>query len=187
MELLKKLIYKYKVFVKYCIVGGTAAVVDFGVLFILTELFLGVEYYLVSATISFILSALTNYALNRRWTFRSSGKKRKQIPIFFAVATMGLLINNSIMYVGMEKLLLKNIQYGYLVAKVIATGLVLIWNFLGNKYITFASSDVIPEFFQRKNIRNLLNKDERFLPPWRDGNDTGAMEQNNKYENNSSG
>jgi putative flippase GtrA len=137
METIKKLIYKYKIFVKYCIVGGTAAVVDFGVLFILTELFLGVEYYLVSATISFVLSAFTNYFLNRSWTFRSNGKKRKQIPIFFAVATMGLFINNSIMFVGMEKFLLKNLHYGYLLAKVIATGLVLIWNFLGNKYITF--------------------------------------------------
>ena len=137
METIKKLIYKYKLFVKYCIVGGTAAVVDFGVLFVLTELFLGVESYLTSATISFILSAFTNYFLNRSWTFRSNGKKRKQIPIFFAVATMGLFINNSIMFVGMEKFLLKNLQYGYLLAKVIATGLVLIWNFLGNKYITF--------------------------------------------------
>jgi putative flippase GtrA len=137
MELLKKLIYKYKIFVKYCIVGGTAAVVDFGILFILTELFLGVEYYLVSATISFVLSALTNYALNRRWTFRSTGKKRKQIPIFFTVATMGLFINNFIMFVGMEKFLLKDLQYGYLLAKIFATGLVLIWNFLGNRYITF--------------------------------------------------
>ena len=135
MELFKKLIYKYKIFVKYCIVGGTAAIVDFGVLFILTELF-GV-YYLYSATVSFILAALTNYSLNRRWTFRSSGKKRKQVPIFFAIATMGLLINNSIMFVGVEKFLLKDLHYGYLLAKVVATGLVLIWNFLGNKYITF--------------------------------------------------
>ena len=137
MELIKKLIYRYKIFVKYCIVGGTAAVVDFGILFGLTEFFLGIQYYLVSATISFVFSALTNYTLNRRWTFRSDGKKRRQIPIFFTVATMGLLINNFIMFLGMEGLLLKNIQYGYLLAKVIATGLVLIWNFLGNKYITF--------------------------------------------------
>jgi putative flippase GtrA len=137
MDSIKKLIYKYKLFVKYCIVGGTGAVVDFGILFILTELFLGLEYYLLSATVSFILSALTNYFLNRSWTFRSNGKKRKQIPIFFAVATMGLLINNSIMFMGMEKFLLKDLHYGYLLAKIIATGLVLIWNFLGNKYITF--------------------------------------------------
>lgn len=130
MEFLVKLAYRYKIFVKYCIVGGTAAIVDFGLLFGLTEFF-GV-YYLYSATVSFVLSALTNYTLNRRWTFRSDGKKRRQIPIFFAVATMGLAINNSIMYVGVEKLGL-----WYMLAKVLATGIVLIWNFLGNRYITF--------------------------------------------------
>lgn len=137
MDSFKKIIYKYKLFIKYCIVGGTAAVVDFGVIFILIELVFGVEYYLVSATISFVLSASTNYVLNRVWTFRSKGKKRKQIPIFFVIATIGLFVNNFIMFVGMEKMFLKNIKYGYLLAKVFATGLVLIWNFLGNKYITF--------------------------------------------------
>ena len=108
MEAIKNLIYKYKLFIKYCIVGGTAAVVDFGILFILTDFFS--VYYLTSATASFIVSALVNYSLNRSWTFQSNG----------------------IMYTGVE-------FFGlwYILAKVIATGVVLIWNFLGNKYFTF--------------------------------------------------
>ncbi|MBT4277472.1 GtrA family protein [Candidatus Falkowbacteria bacterium] len=130
MEAIKNLIYKYKLFIKYCIVGGTAAVVDFGILFILTDFFS--VYYLTSATASFIVSALVNYSLNRSWTFQSNGKKRKQLPIFFTIATLGLIINNGIMYTGVE-------FFGlwYILAKVIATGVVLIWNFLGNKYFTF--------------------------------------------------
>ncbi|MEA2089051.1 MAG: GtrA family protein [Patescibacteria group bacterium] len=125
-----KLIYKNKLFVKYCVVGGTAAAVDFSILFILTD-FLNV-YYLISATISFIVSALTNYSLNRSWTFRSNGKKRKQLPIFFTIATIGLILNNSIMYFSVEVL-----AVWYIWAKVVATGIVLIWNFIGNKYLTF--------------------------------------------------
>lgn len=131
MELILKLIYKNKLFIKYCIVGGTAAVVDFGILAILKEVFN--VHYLVAATLSFILAALTNYSLNRRWTFRSDGQKRRQIPIFFTVATLGLLLNNGMMYIGVEFLAL-----WYIWAKVIATGVVLMWNFLGNKYFTFA-------------------------------------------------
>lgn len=130
MRFILNLIYKNKLFVKYCIVGGTAAVVDFSILFVLTD-FLNV-YYLISATISFIVSALTNYALNRGWTFCSNGKKRRQLPIFFTIATIGLVLNNSIMYFSVEVLAL-----WYIWAKVIATGIVLMWNFLGNKYFTF--------------------------------------------------
>lgn len=131
MDFVLKLIYKNKLFIKYCIVGGTAAVVDFGILAILKEVFN--VHYLVAATLSFILAALTNYSLNRRWTFRSDGQKRRQIPIFFTVATLGLLLNNGMMYIGVEFLAL-----WYIWAKVIATGVVLMWNFLGNKYFTFA-------------------------------------------------
>ena len=130
MESIKNLIYKYKLFIKYCIVGGTAAVVDFGILFILTDFFS--VHYLTSATVSFIVSALVNYSLNRSWTFRSNGKNRKQLPNFFTIATMGLVLNNGMMYTGVE-------FFGlwYILAKVIATGVVVIWNFFGNKYITF--------------------------------------------------
>ena len=130
MQLIKKLIYRHKLFVKYSIVGGIAAVVDFSILFILTD-FLNV-YYLISATISFIISALTNYFLNRKWTFRSNDKKRKQLPVFFTITSIGLVLNNSIMFFLVERLFL-----WYIWAKVIATAVVLIWNFLGNKYLTF--------------------------------------------------
>ncbi len=135
MQFIKKLIYRYRLFVKYCIAGGTAAVVDFSILYTLTE-FLGV-FYLYSATISFILSALTSYSINRKWTFRSQGKKRKQIPIFFFIAIIGLLLNNTIIYIGVE-------VFGlwYIWAKVIATGFVLVWNFFGNKYFTFNDKNI---------------------------------------------
>lgn len=130
LQLILKLIHKNRLFIKYCIVGGTAAVVDFFVLYFLTEF--GKIYYLYSATASFILSALTNYFLNRKWTFHSNGKKRKQLPIFFFIAGCGLLLNNMIMYIGVEKFGL-----WYIFAKIFATGIVLIWNFFGNKRFTF--------------------------------------------------
>ena len=130
MKKIMFLVDRHKLFIKYSVVGGIAAVIDFGVLYVLTD-FLGV-YYLISATISFILSALTNYFLNRTWTFRSRGRKMRQIPIFFTIATIGLILNNFILYWGVEFLGL-----WYIFSKMIATGIVLIWNFLGNKHFTF--------------------------------------------------
>lgn len=117
-------------FAKYCVVGATAAVVDFGLLYILTDLVS--VHYLLSNTLSFIAAALVNYYLNRKWTFRSTGQKRKQLPIFFTVATAGLFINDGIMFLGVEYLTLH-----YLWAKVVATGIVTVWNYLGNKFFTF--------------------------------------------------
>jgi putative flippase GtrA len=34
----------------------------------------------------FIVSVFTNYYLNRRWTFRSTGDVRRELPRFFAVS-----------------------------------------------------------------------------------------------------
>lgn len=119
-----------KLMLKYGVVGAVSAVVDFGVLFILTDWFN--VYYLASATVSFILSAIVNYTLNRNWTFKSNGQRRKQVPIFLTIAILGILLNNNIMYVSVE-----HWHLHYLWAKVIAAAIVTIWNFFGNKYLTF--------------------------------------------------
>lgn len=115
---------------KYAVVGATTMVIDFAILYVLTDIF--EVYYLVSATTSFIVAAFYNYFFNRSWTFRSSGSRRKQLPVFFGIAIVGVTLNNSIMYVGVD-------QFGlwYIHAKVIATAIVTTWNFLGNKYFTF--------------------------------------------------
>ncbi|MFA5127117.1 MAG: GtrA family protein [Patescibacteria group bacterium] len=117
---------------KYGAVGLTAAIFDFGILIFLTEL--AHVFYLLSATISFIVSALVNYYLNRFWTFRSRGSQVRQIPIFFVVATIGLGLNNLILWLGVEW-----VHMYYVVAKVLATAVVMVSNYLGNKYFTFKS------------------------------------------------
>jgi len=115
---------------KYATVGLISAVIDFGILFILTDL-AGI-HYLTSATISFVTAATVNYWFNRRWTFQSTGKRRKQLPVFFTIAILGLIINNNIIYFSVEKL-----ELHYLLGKVIAAAIVTSWNFFGNRYLTF--------------------------------------------------
>jgi len=115
---------------KYATVGLVTAILDFGLLYILTD-FIGF-HYLASATISFIIAASTNYWFNKSWTFKSDGQHRKQIPIFFTVAILGLTLNNYILYTSVEYL-----HFHYLLGKVFAAGIVLFWNFFCNKYLTF--------------------------------------------------
>ncbi len=115
---------------RYAVVGGTGAIVDLGALYILTEFFH--FYYLWSTTLSFIVSALLNFYFNRRWTFKSSGNTKKQLLIFSFVATSGVVLNGFIMYILVDWL-----KIYYMLAKVFSVGIVTIWNFLWNKYLTF--------------------------------------------------
>ena len=115
---------------KYVTVGALTAVLDFSLLYILTDI-VGF-HYLVSATISFIVAATTNYSFNRSWTFKSDGQRRRQLPVFFIIAVCGLLLNNFIIFASVEQL-----RFHYLIGKVLAAAIVLFWNFFGNKYLTF--------------------------------------------------
>jgi len=120
---------------RFSAVGATSAIIDFGVLYLLTDI-VGF-HYLLSATISFILAAGYNFSLNRAWTFKSNGSRRRQLPIFISVALIGILINNGIMYLTVE-----HFGFHYLLAKVFSTAIVTVWNFFINKYITFKKIEV---------------------------------------------
>ena len=62
-------------FVRYFFVGGFAFVVDFGLLYILTE-YAGL-HYLLSATLSFIAGLLVNYIISCIWVFSTSKFKNR--------------------------------------------------------------------------------------------------------------
>ncbi len=122
-------------FARFAVVGSVSAIVDFGILALLTELF-GV-HYLVSATISFVIANAVNFVLSKYWTFAGNDNRiSRQYPIFFAVSVAGLLINNGILFIGVEIF-----SIYYIFSKAIATVIVMFWNFFMNKHITFSDSE----------------------------------------------
>ncbi len=124
----------YIQFFRYLFVGGLAFIVDFGLLWLLTEL-LSV-HYILSATISFIVGLVTNYLLSVRWIFRKSRHSNKvtEFTIYSVIGVVGLLLNDALLYLFTDV-----IGVHYLVSKLIATVLVMMWNFLGRKLILFNS------------------------------------------------
>ncbi|HVS27614.1 MAG TPA: GtrA family protein [Burkholderiales bacterium] len=82
--------------------------------------------------LGFVCGALVNYALSRRYIFNSALPHRQALLKFFGVALVGLCLNTLIMLVGVETLGLH-----YFLVQLAATGMVLIWNFAGNKFWTF--------------------------------------------------
>lgn len=120
-------------FIKFGIVGMSGMIVDFGFTWIFKEK-LKVNKYIANS-IGFVTAATSNYILNRVWTFKSH---ENNIPLeffsFFAVSVIGLLINNLIIYLLTEKMHVK-----FYTAKLIAIGVVVIWNFFANYLVTFRS------------------------------------------------
>lgn len=113
---------------KFIIVGGTATVIDFIVLFILKE-FIGLNE-IVANTISFTVSVIYNYIASVKWVFDvdEDKNKSKQFITFITFSIIGLLLNNLILWICIDKL-----SIYYLIGKAIATGIVMVFNFITRK------------------------------------------------------
>jgi putative flippase GtrA len=120
-------------FLHFATVGGIATAIHYLILIALVH-GTGMNAVLAS-TLGFMVSAACNYYLNYRFTFRSRAAHRHAIFKFLTVAGVGLVLNSATMMVAAEYLGLH-----YLLAQVIATGLVLLWNFSGNRWWTFRSA-----------------------------------------------
>ena len=122
---MKKLIEQI---LKFGIVGFIAFIIDYGLLALLTEV-CGINY-LMSASLSFIASVVFNYAASMRYVFRHKEgmSKTREFTIFVMLSVIGLVINNACMWAGVE---LCGIHY--LITKLVATFIVMVWNFVTRK------------------------------------------------------
>ncbi len=115
--------------IKFGLVGVIATIIDFLILTILTE-FLGI-YYLLSAAISFIVATIFNYIASMKYVFDSryeKGQKHQELFIFVILSLIGLGLNQVFMWFFVEITVLH-----YIIAKVLATILVMAWNFISRK------------------------------------------------------
>lgn len=132
---MKKLIAQ---FMKFGVVGVIAFIIDYGFMVLLTEAFH--VNYLVSATISFTISVIFNYFASMRYVFRHKQgmSRRREFVIFVVLSVIGLLINDLIMWVGTG-------IFGitYLITKIAATIIVMIWNFVTRKVFLDAGNEPV--------------------------------------------
>jgi|YNPNPStandDraft_1061719.scaffolds.fasta_scaffold83303_2 putative flippase GtrA len=141
-------------FLKFSVVGTIGAVVDFGLLYLL-HVVAGLPIVLAN-TCSFTAAVLSNFTWNRYWTYPDSRSKpiRTQLAQFFVVNIAGWGINTGILVLlrypcvslvgtatrAMALSLTPELLYklGYNLAKAIATGVVLFWNFFVNRFWTYS-------------------------------------------------
>jgi putative flippase GtrA len=142
-------------FLKFSAVGTLGAVIDFGVLNLLVQL-ASFPKVLANAC-SFTTAVISNFVWNRLWVYPETRGEplRRQFAQFLVVNLAGLVINTAIFYVsdrwflGQAGLLagpfgalaraigMEHFDLAYNGAKVIATGVVLFWNFFVNRIWTF--------------------------------------------------
>ena len=139
-------------FLKFATVGAIGSVVDIVIMNLLTHLF---NMRLVYAgTISLVCAILSNFLLNRYWTYPDSRSRHflHQLSMFFLVNVMGIVFRIPILHYlepvmtdafeGMvhlsttsAELLAKNATLAF------AIGVVMIWNFFINRYWTYNDID----------------------------------------------
>jgi len=118
--------------VRYFLVGGAAATVDIG-LFALLAIVLKWPWVPVSI-FSFVLATFVNYFLSIHFVFESSVRHKKQVEIFwvFVVSTLALIVNQIVLYAAIEIF-----HAPLFFAKVLSTGVVFFWNYLGRSKFIF--------------------------------------------------
>lgn len=110
--------------IRFCFVGGVSFLMDYSILFALTE-FAGV-YYLYSSAISFSITVVFNYWLCVIYVFKDARKQTtRRAIIFFGTGVVGLGLNQLCMWFFVDVAGLY-----YMIAKIFATAIVTIWNYL---------------------------------------------------------
>lgn len=113
---------------KFGVVGVIAFVIDFGVMVFLTEVF-GIDP-VISATVSFIISVVFNYAASMRYVFshREGMSRTREFIIFVVLSAIGLGINDLLIWAGTDLA-----SFDYRLVKIFATAVVMVWNFVTRK------------------------------------------------------
>lgn len=113
-------------FFRYIFVGGVAFLADGGSLFLITTI--GVNY-LISVIFAFVIGLAVNYVLSKLLVFENSSVNGKiEFLVYGIIGVIGLGFTEIIMYVLTEIAGLY-----FMVSKVIATIIVLVWNFVARK------------------------------------------------------
>jgi putative flippase GtrA len=139
-------------FLKFMVVGAIGAVVDFGIMNLLTRLF-GMSL-VWAGTISFISAIISNFIWNRYWTYPDSRSRpiSNQLFMFFLVNVAGLAIRIPILRFlePPVRRIFQDLSLGIsltpeFLAKnftlAVAVGVVMLWNFFVNRYWTYNDID----------------------------------------------
>ncbi len=139
MEKMKKLFSEQNIrqFFSYFVVGGIAALTEWICFFLLVSF--AAMPYLAATVIAFLASTTVNWYLGRTFTFKNSrynGNQVREVFLVFLVSAVGLGFNLALMVIFVAGLNMSTTPLKTM-AKIIATGMVFIWNYLSRKIFIY--------------------------------------------------
>ena len=133
---------RLKEIVKFVFTGGVCFLIEYAALIALKE---WLHLPVVAATpIAFLISVVFNYLLCVKWVFDGAAEGNRKAQIGFIITSlMGLALNWLIMWAltalfGEDAVLLTIFGIDvkvYMLNKVIATGLVMVWNYFTKRWL----------------------------------------------------
>lgn len=119
-------------FIKYIIVGGSAALINWAVFYVCLKLSL---HYLAACVVSFVLATLWNFLLARRFIFHTRAHSLLKESVLVYIASLcGLLIDMAVVWGCVEWLDMQP-----MLGKIIATGVAFVFNFLARYLLIYKS------------------------------------------------
>lgn len=115
---------------RFGIVGVISFLIDYSIFWILHDQMS--VYYLFANACSFSISVIVNYILNLKFVFQSSenSNKTKEFITYIILNIIGLGFNQLIM-----KVCVGYLRITPMISKIIATGIVMIYNFISRKIL----------------------------------------------------
>lgn len=130
----------FEQFLKFGVVGIICFIVDFGLYNICN--FIGLPY-LISGVVGFVASVILNYILSMKYVFKHNENmsKEKELFIYIVLSVIGLILNEIILYLFIDKLYpnmsfinnLVSINIWKVLTKLFSTGVVMVYNFISRK------------------------------------------------------
>ncbi len=126
--------------VKFALVGTTSTAINFAVLNLMLIALHQGRY--PSVTVAFLVSVVNGYVWNKRWTFREAQAKavHTQFSQFLLVNAVGFGLDLLIIRLisgPLETNLHLSMVIATNIAQLVATAVVVVWNFTANRLWTF--------------------------------------------------
>ena len=137
---------------KFIIVGGIATIIDWIVYYILFN-YLDMNP-LVANIFSFSVSVIYNYTASVKWIFEvDKNKSKKKVFIEFIILSLiGLLLTEILLFIFISYISMTEMS-----SKIIATAIVMVFNFITRKIFLEKDKKICIEEKQKDKINNLTN------------------------------
>lgn len=134
ISLFFKIYHKFDHLILYGVIGSFSSGLDFLIYTLLVQV-VGLQY-IISNCISVLGGITTSFILNRNYNFKVKDKTKLRFSIFLTVGLCGLLFSNLILYLCIGMMGIDKI-----ISKLLSIVLVVFFQFLANKYVTFKPTD----------------------------------------------